>query len=98
MLRSVKSLNRKAQIVHRRIDETAFHRGTGLFVSFSSSWTLNPHCVVDVTAKHISEVWTSADLVMFDGIVEEAGVTNKVRALSDIGFIQKLRSRGKGGS
>lgn len=95
MLRSIKILNNTMRIIHRRVQAEAFHPHSGLLVSFGTAWTMEPHCIMDVTAEHIAEVWREADLVMFDDMVEEAGFGNRVRALPDLEYVEKLRSSGR---
>ena len=95
MLRTIRTLNKTFRIVHRSIRLEAFHRNNGLIISFAFAWTLDPHCIMDVTVDYIAEAWRDADLVMFDDIAEEAGVADKVRALPQVTYISKLRSQKK---
>ena len=95
MLKSIKYLNDTCKIIHRGIKPQAFHDSSGRFVCFSLSWTMGPHCVMDVTAEHITEVFEEGDQVMFDDMAEEAGFARLVRALPDAVYVQKLRSRGR---
>lgn len=95
MLRSVKTLSDKLHIVHRNIDAYAFHHESGRLFSFSSSFTLAPHCIFDIMDHQLAEDRKFMDKVMFDNVSEEAGLLDRVRAMPDFRYCKKLRSRQK---
>lgn len=94
MLQTVRLLG-SMKILHGKMHLNAFHPHSGLLISFSASWTLNPHVVMDVTKSYVAEAWRTIDLVMFDDIMDGLGKCDKVRALPHFRYLKKLRSRGK---
>lgn len=92
VLQKIKALNEKHQILHRNVDAYAFDYQTGMLFSFSSSWTLKPHCIVDVVEQDLAYEWTLADKVMFDNMVGEIGILDKIRAMPDDSYRKRLRS------
>jgi hypothetical protein len=93
MLQTVRLLG-AMKILHRKIHLNAFHPHSGLLISFSASWTLHPHVVMDITKKHVAEAWRTADLVMFDDIMDELKKSAIIRAFPNFRYLEKLRSRG----
>jgi len=90
IVKNIRAMN-KHGILHRDIRVANFR--AGLIVDFGSAWT-KPHCIMAVVPAHLSKRWELDDLSMFEDMVEEQGFSLlSVRALPNLSYLRKLRSR-----
>jgi len=90
-LRNVKDLN-GFKIYNRDIRAENF-KGPHI-VDFGSSWT-EPHCLLDALEDWTARESRLEDLVMFDNMVTEEGITESRVALPNLVYLRKLRSSSK---
>lgn len=92
ILRDIRWLQ-KLKIYNRDIRAENFR--SDKLVDFGSALT-EPHCILsafDRTNKEEARDTRLEDLVMFDDMVKEEGIETEVRAMPNLDYCQKLRSR-----
>jgi hypothetical protein len=88
ILRNIRTLNRLG-IYNKDIRAENFKGGR--LVDFGSSWT-EPHCILSALDEEEARDSRLEDLVRFDEMVTEEGITTDVRAMPNLDYCQKLRS------
>ncbi|KAI0870373.1 kinetochore Sim4 complex subunit FTA2-domain-containing protein [Hypoxylon argillaceum] len=63
----------------------------GVLLDFGSSWT-TPHSIMDSVPDEVAEIWKSADMQMFDDMLEECNLHFRLRAEPNTRYQMKLRS------
>ena len=82
----------KLKIYNRDIRKDNFKDGK--LVDFGSAWT-EPHCFMHSADKEEPKETRLGNLVMLDNMIELEGINTDIRAMPNLGYCCKLRSRAK---